>query len=235
MKLKRKPEKQDYISAVILVALIAIFAWLWTKYSDSIGALSGGDLISSAENLKKLILSYGNAGVLVLIFLHILQVLISVIPAAIVQIAGGLIYGIPFAVITGIIGVFIGTAITFYMSRLLGRRFVTLFVSEKNLDELEKRLSSNTSSLVLFLLYVIPFPKDFIAYFVGLTGMKASKLLLISTIGRIPGMFVAAYLGSNLISRNYIPLIAVTVFCCVSFIVAYIYKDKFFNFISKHK
>lgn len=235
MKLKRKIEKQDYVSAVIIVILIALLVMAWVRYSDTIGAIVDGDIVSSAENLKNLILSYGNKGIFVLIFFHILQVLISVIPAALTQIAGGLIYGIPIGMVTGIIGVFIGTAVNFYLSRLLGRRFVTLFVSQKNLYALEKKLSSNTSSLVLFFLYLIPFPKDFIAYFVGLTNMKASKLLLMSTVGRLPGMLVAAYLGENIIERNYIPLIGVSVFSCICFVIAYIYKDKFLNFLSKHK
>lgn len=233
MKLTRKPEAKDLISIVLLLLLLCLFVWIGVSYTRIYGEIKGGDMISSAENLKELVLSYGGAGVLIIILLHILQVVISVIPAAIVQFAGGMIYGMPVGMITGIVGVAVGTAISFSLARFLGRRVVTLFVSEKSLNKLEGVLSKDASVVVLFVLYIIPFPKDMIAYVVGLTKMKASKLFVISAVGRLPGMFTASYLGTHLFERNYPLLISVTVACCVISLLAYIFRDKIFKLIPK--
>ena len=57
--------------------------------------------------------------------------------------------------------------------------------------------------------------------------MKASKFFLIFAVGRLPGMFVASYLGSHILDRNYALLAVVTVVCCVSFCLCIFIRIKF--------
>lgn len=231
MKLKRKLQKRDWISIAGITLFVGLMAFLAGQYARAFGEINGGDMVETAERFRDIITSYGSMGIIILVFMHAFQVVVSVIPAAIVQFAGGMIYGLPLAMLTGAIGIAVGTAISFYASRLLGRRMVTLFVSEKNLEQMEMVMTKNVSSLLLLTLFIIPFPKDFIAYFVGLTRFKASKFFLISAVGRLPGMFVAAYAGTRIFSRNYVPLIIASALCAVSFAVAYIFRNRIIAFV----
>jgi len=235
MKLKRKISARDWISIVSILALLALFWWIGRSYIHTFGQVNTGDLASSAGNLREFILGYGSAGIAVLTCLHIIQVIISVIPSVIVQFVGGMIYGMPIGMVTSIVGISIGTAISFGLSRLLGRRIVTLFVSEKSLEKIEKLMSSNTSTFTLLMLFVLPTPKDFIAYIVGLTDMKASKLLIISAVGRLPGQIIATYLGEHILERDYVLLGIVIGVCVVFTVLFFVFRVRILAFIGRDR
>ena len=232
MKFTRKPEKKDWLSVCVILILLACFIWIGFKYISIYDELKGDGLISTAKNLQKAILSYGRAGLLVIVLLHALHVIVSVIPAALIQFAGGLIYGIPVGMAVGIIGVTAGTAVSFCLSRFLGRRILTLFMSDKTINKMDRLISNDMSYITLLILFIIPFPKDFIAYFVGLTSMSAFRFFMISAIGRLPGMFVATYLGSNVIDSNLTLTITVGLITLTALLLFYFFKDKLLDFLS---
>lgn len=233
MTFKRKLEKRDRLNIAVILILAGIFVWIGIEYTKMFGEIKGGDLISSAENLRQFILSYGNAGIIVTVFIHALHVIISFIPSALVQFVGGMIYGMGGGMLVGLIGIPIGTAISFYISRIFGRQVVTLFVSEKNMNKLGGVVSSDTSAMVLLFLFIIPSPKDFFAYFIGLTNMKASKFFIISFIGRLPGMIITTYFGAHVFDRNYALIISAAVICGIVSLIVYIFKDKILAAFSK--
>jgi uncharacterized membrane protein YdjX (TVP38/TMEM64 family) len=232
MKLIRKPEKRDLISICIILSLLGLFIWVGFRYFSMYEELKGDGLIATAKNLQEAILAYGSAGLLVIVFLHALHVIISVIPAALIQFVGGLIYGIPIGMAVGIIGVAVGTAVAFCLSRFLGRRILTLFMSDKTIDKMDKLISNDMSTIALLILFIIPFPKDFIAYFIGLTNINAIKFFIISAIGRLPGMFIATYLGANVIDNNLTLTIMVGGITLIALLFFYFFKDKLLDFVS---
>jgi len=148
-----------------------------------------------------------------------------------------MIYGFWWGMLVNIVGTAIGTAISFYLTRLLGRRVLTLFVSEKNIAKMEKVIDGNTSMLVMLVLFIIPSPKDFFAYFLGLTNMKASKYFLISLIGRIPGMLISTYLGVHILDAkpDYWLLIGCTVFAVSASVLFVVFKDKIMALLKRKK
>ena len=226
MKLARKIEKRDIINIVFIVIIAAIYIFIAVAYTKRFDEIKGADITSTAENIKDFILSYGGTGKIVIMLMQALHVIVSVMPGAIVQFAAGMTYGIVWAIIIGAAGNFIGTVITFYLARILGRRVVTLFVSEKKMNKIENVLSSGKSEAALWVLFIIPFPKDMLAYFMGLTNIKSSKFFLISTIGRLPGMFISTYLGMTLLSGNYALVITAAVLCGIVLSSLYIFRNK---------
>lgn len=226
MHFKRKPKASDWLNITVIVGLIALFAWIGLSYTQVFGKLDWRDLPGSAENMRQFMLSFGNVSLLIIVFLHALHVIISFIPSVMVEFVGGMIFGVPVGLITANIGIAIGTAVSFYLSRLLGRRVVTLFVSEKNMVKMEKLVSNKTSTLMLLILFILPTPKDFFAYFVGLTNMKASTFFLISFVGRLPAMIVATYLGSRVYDGNYVAVIAIIIVSSGGCLLFYLLKDK---------
>ena len=233
MKLARKIEKRDLLNIAFIIIVAAIYIFIAVAYTKRFNEIKGLDITSTAENIKDFILSYGGTGKIVIMLMQTLHVIISVIPGAIVQFAAGMTYGIVWAMVLGVIGNLIGTVITFYISRLLGRRVVTLFVSEKKISKIENLLSSGKSTAILWILFIVPFPKDILAYLIGLTNMRASKFFLISTIGRLPGMLVSTCLGMTLLSGNYALIIISAVLCVIVFSLLYIFKNKIIKHISK--
>jgi len=231
MKLKRKPEIIDWINIAVIIIFIGLFLWIGINFREKFRGIDNKDSLSFVENLRLFITSYGHIGILVTILLHSLHVVISFVPSVIVQFVGGLIYGMGWGMLTGLIGIPIGTAVSFYISRFFGRRAVSLFLSEKTIDKLDKIISNDTSSIVLLILFILPTPKDFFAYFVGLTNMKAPKFFLISIIGRLPGMLVATYFGAHVFDRNYLFIIGIALICSIFSLLLFIFKNKIFDFI----
>ena len=207
-RLKRKIEARDWLHIAVILLLIGLFAWLFKLYSGIVGETPGGSLMETAQAMQETIIGYGSAGLVIVTGLHALHVIISFIPAAAIQFVSGMIYGMGWGMVTGIVGTAIGTAVSFYLSRLLGRRVVTLFFSAKTIARVEEILAGTTSAFVLLALFILPTPKDFFAYFIGLTRMKAWKFFLLSAVGRLPGMFVTTCMSLNILEKPNLRLVA---------------------------
>lgn len=230
---KRKIEKSDVITFIVLTMLLALFVYVGFWYMRNYGDMSGG-LEVMAENMKSEILSYGTGGVFLFVFFSLLHVIISPIPAALVQFVGGVIYDLWWGILISQIGIAIGTIISYLLSKHLGKRIVTLFASTKTINKIENLMSSKSAAWVLFAMFLLPgFPKDFLAYAVGLTNMKLSKLLIISATGRLPSIIVSTYLGANVAVGNVTGIIVTIVISCVVFALLYIFKNKLMALISE--
>jgi len=235
MRLKRKLEKRDIVNVTAFLLFAAFIVFLGMEYMKVYGEIKGDSMLATAENLRQYLLSYGNAGLWIMTSLHALHVIVAFIPAALIQFAGSAIYGMTVGMLIGVVGMAVGTAITFYISRFLGKRMVTLFVGEKHLGKLEDKLSGGVSAVMLLFLFIIPFPKDFIAYFMGFTNIKASKFFLISAVGRLPGMLITSYLGAHVIGGEYKALMAVTGACGLLMALLFIYKNRIWEFMSRKR
>jgi len=250
--LKRKIEAGDIVRMVGILLFLGFAVWMTILFSQKFEVITAGggqtagqagaspvanfleNLLSSAQSLKDyIIVNFPRSGILVLTFLQFMQVVITAIPSSITSFASGMIYGWPMGVLISSVGSFAGTVLTFYLTRLLGRRVLTLFVSKKNIDKMENFVNADTSTLVLLILFIIPSPKDFFPFFIGLTNMKAWKFFLISIIGRIPGTFIGCYLGATVDNRNWALLIGVTVFAIVVSACFVIFNNRIMAFLKK--
>jgi len=235
--LKRNIERSDIIRIAGIALFLGLAVWGVAMFARSFGAITAAektgnflqDMQASAIQMKEYIaVQYPKAGVAVMLFLQALHVVASVIPSTIISFANGMIYGLWKGLLICTIGSAVGTAISFYLARLLGRRALTLFVSQKNIDKMEKMISGDTSAFLLLLLFIVPSPKDFFAYFLGLTNMKASKYFLISAVGRIPGTLTTIYLGTLALNQNpnYGLIIGCTVAALILTVLSFVFKDK---------
>ena len=101
-------------------------------YNFSIWAWQAG-ILQSKETLSEFILRAGIYGPPLFIVLQILQTVVPIIPGALTSVAGVFIYGHIIGTIYNYIGIVIGCAILFQMSRMYGPSFVQTVVSKKNL------------------------------------------------------------------------------------------------------
>ncbi|SHH79909.1 Uncharacterized membrane protein YdjX, TVP38/TMEM64 family, SNARE-associated domain [Clostridium collagenovorans DSM 3089] len=216
-----------------LLAVIVVVACIYIL-KDYIGPLV--IKFSDFETVRNFINKYENHSVLVFIILQILQVVIFAIPGEVIQISGGYLFGYLWGFVYSLIGITLGSAICFFIARTLGKKFVGKIISKEKILYYEEKLNSNRYRIGLFILYLIPgVPKDLLAYVAGISKISLSDFLMLSTIARIPALFLSSYFGSKVIERDMKSLIIVGIIVVIILVMTFIKKDKIMSYISEHK
>ena len=174
----------------------------------------------SLEALNAFLDRYHTTGIFVYLFLQILQILVPVIPGQAMQLAAGYMYILPLALFLTILGIALGTIISFTMSRILGYDAMVLFFGQNRMDEYVAKLNSKRAYLVIFLLYLMPgFPKDFICFAAGVSRIRLIPFLVLSVVGRIPALTLSLVIGRMTRAGSYTGAIVVCVVAVVLFLV----------------
>lgn len=196
-----------------------------------------GDWIKTFESLDDivaLINHYKGYSILVYILLQIVQIIISVLPGQAFQIAAGYLFG-PFAsVIYAMTGAIIGTAISFMLAKLLGRDMVHVIFSQDQVSYYVEKLNSKKAYVIVFLIYLIPgIPKDMVSYIAGISEMKFKPFIVLSALGRLPGMLGSILIGTLLYHEIYVGVGIVAVIAVLSFLMCVICRKKIFSAIDR--
>lgn len=157
-----------------------------------------------------MIQEWGQWAPVVTITLHVLQVLTAPIPGTAIDAVNGLLFGPWLGTLYSMTGLIIGSTIVMALTRRFGRPLVERFVDSKSVDRID-RLVEKRGSLVIFLVFLLPFlPDDAVCFLAGLTPIPLLELVLLAIIGRFPGVFVANLLGSQAQSLELWQWIVVT-------------------------
>ena len=163
--------------------------------------------------------------------LQALQVVISPIPGELTGVIGGYVYGVNFGFLFSTLGLTLGSWIAFELASIFGRPLVEKFVA-KNILEKFHFLATNAGAVISFLLFLIPgFPKDYLCYILGLTGMNLSTFLVVSTIGRMPGTYMLTMQGASIGSGQYETAIVITAISGAIVFIAYLYRSQLYHWI----
>lgn len=157
------------------------------------------------------------------------------------QFAAGYLYGFIPGLLFSCIGAVIGTSISFFLAKLLGKDAVHLFFGEERMAYFLERLNSKRAYTIVFLLYVIPgLPKDVVSYAAGISEMKFKPFLILSLLGRIPGMAGSLLIGAFYMKEHYIGMAIVAVLAVAAFCLCVAYRkginkylDRFYDKIAK--
>lgn len=218
-----KKQKNKIIGAVVfLIILIAL-----RKYT-----VEYAHYFRNPEDLRTLILSFGNYSFLAYIAIQIVQIIFFFIPGEFVQIAGGYIFGALNGYLLSFVGILIGSTLSFLLARVLGKRFVEKIVfSEdkwmfKKIEEMRKNPGSFKK--LIFIMYLIPgIPKDILGYICGITDITLKNFVVISMLGRTPALFISCFFGDNISSQNIVMLVIIGLLCAVIFVISVIKGRKF--------
>ena len=190
----------------------------------------------SIDDVEDFIAGYGHLSGLVYIVFQIFQVVISVIPGEVFQVAAGYLFGPFWGVIYAIIGCLLGEAVAFGLARVLGQGFVRLFMSEEQFIKYQERLNSNKAYTLCFILYLIPgIPKDILCYVAGASEIKFLPFLIISMVGRLPGLIGSIVMGSLVDKGNYTLAAVILGIACVAAVIGFIYRNKLSDFMDRLK
>lgn len=222
-------QKVPTLNIILLTIFLVVSAFITEKYAPSVTRL-----LSEPARFRDWIHSFGYYGVLVFIFIQILQIVIAAVPGEVVQIAGGYIYGTWLGTLYLIIGVIIGSVVVFYASRLLGYPLVQAVVTEKRLTHLRSLIENPKADIALFILFLLPgLPKDILSYIAGLTPINPLKFLIIAMLARVPALFVSAYIGTNLQTENYLTVIVFSSLAVILFFIGFYFKNQLIGGIHK--
>ena len=123
---------------------------------------------------------------------------------------------------------------TFCLAKWLGRDFVHLFFSKNKTEDYVQRLNSKRAYTIVFLLYAIPgIPKDVVSYAAGISEMKFKPFIILSLIGRLPGMIGSIMIGSMWHKEEYVGMIILAIVAVVAFFLCIIFRNKIHDMIDR--
>lgn len=218
----------------IIIGVFFLFMVLIIHYNGQI--LNIYSYFRDPEIIKNWLLSFGKMSTVVFILLQIFQVVVFFIPGEIVQAAGGFVYGTIMGTILSFIGILIGSVITFYLTRKYGLKIIRKIMRAENYKKLIKLLNKPKNKIILFTLYVIPgIPKDSLGFVAGVTNISMVNFIILSMIGRIPGILLMNYLGASISSHSYIRTIIMLLVTVLVFITGIWKKDSIIDYISQNR
>ncbi len=187
-----KPKTRRILALIAFPLLIAVLIVPTVIFRHEIWRL-----FTSADRLRDWISARGSVAPLVFMAVQAVQVIVFVIPGEVPQIAGGYLFGVWAGTLLSIAGIIAGSAIAFFLARMLGVPFVRALFPKEQVEKIGRLLDSPRSKAVFFLLFVIPgIPKDVLCYVAGLSPMRFPFFLLASLVGRLPGILGSSIIGN---------------------------------------
>lgn len=228
----KKIKQSDLIKLVGLVVFIvlitAIVVAIWPTLS--IVFEPGG-----VETLIELITSQGPLGVLILLGMQLLQIIVAFIPGEVVQIAAGMMYGPLWGSVVILVCCVLSSMVVYELVHKLGAPFVRSMVGEKQLLKFRQFELSGKFGVTVFILFLIPgFPKDVLTYIVPLSDMNLRTFLLLSTIGRTPGVIISTYAAAGLADGNIVTSVIIFVVAALIAIIVLLLRNRIIDAISRH-
>jgi uncharacterized membrane protein YdjX (TVP38/TMEM64 family) len=170
---------------------------------------------------------------LIFILLQIIQVVIAPIPGEPIEFLGGYAFGVWGGMLYSMIGLIVGSWIAFSVARILKKWALEKFVSPATMKKFDY-LIGHEGVVLSFLLFLIPgFPKDTLCYILGLTPMHMGIFLIVSTMGRMPGLWMITLEGAKVHQHQYKAFLVLFVISVLIILVFSIYRENIDRWIKK--
>ncbi|MDR0515139.1 MAG: VTT domain-containing protein [Coriobacteriaceae bacterium] len=229
--MNKRFEKADVFKFVGLMAFFLLMGivlhLLWPYLAD---LFKPGGIERTLESVR----GAGPAGVLILLGLQCLQIVVAFIPGEVTQIAAGLLFGPWLGGLVILVGCIIAGAFVFVLVHKLGAPFVQSVVPIRYLDKFRDFERAGRLNIVVFILFLIPgLPKDVFTYLVPLTDMRLRDFLLLSNIGRIPGIIVSTYAADGLAEGRFVESIVIFIVAAGIAIAGLLCREKIMGVLSR--
>ncbi len=122
---------------------------------------------------------------------------ILLLPGGVLAVGGGFFFGLWWGFLVVFVGNIVGAATSFAMSRwVAGQWFRRKLSQDPALRALEPAVQRESWKIVLLSQLHPLFPTSLLNYFYGLTRIRFRTYMLWASIGRMPGLFLYAYVGT---------------------------------------
>lgn len=193
-----------WIGALPWIVLVVIFVSVAVAYqvNDQFRSAMNElwDVLSSGDQdqIRAYLKDFGAWAPAVSIALMTLQAVFAPIPASVVQLSNGVVFGIAGGALLNIVGQMMGATLAFVISRSLGRSAAERLAGRIDEHGVIEHWLAAWGARALFVVRVVPgMPSDFVSYLMGLTRMSARKFLLVSLLGYIPQSIAYSWLGDQ--------------------------------------
>jgi uncharacterized membrane protein YdjX (TVP38/TMEM64 family) len=122
---------------------------------------------------------------------------VLLLPGGFLSIGGGFFFGLWWGFLITLVGNVGGAAISFFISRWIGRRWLhRRLMRNATLEALEPAVEREGWKIILLSQLHPLFPTSLLNYLYGLTTIRFRTCMLWVAIGQAPGLFLYAYLGT---------------------------------------
>ena len=203
---------------VVLVA-VAVLVGLF------VGAREYAPFLFDSRELRLWIRQFGVLAPLVFIGIQTLQVIVAPIPGQAVALVAGYLFGSVPGTVYSFVGVMLGSAIAFSLSKRYGRPFVENVLHEDVLARFDGFVEEvGVIGLIIFV--IIPgLPDDAVCFLSGLTKWRLRTFMVLIAVGRFPAYVLTVYAGSELAAGKLIPALGLICLLVVLSVVGY-YKQE---------
>ena len=180
------------------------------------------------EVIKHYILGFGPWALGVFIGLYTLNTISLLPPIGIMSLAAGFIFGPVKGTVALMMGAFLGTTATFFISRFFGGRFVDRIIKGKA-KEFEASLNKNGFKVILFIRLIPLIPWEVVNYASGISNIKYRDYIFATLLGIFPSVVIQTFFTDRLSNFNLKDptlLIAVGAFFLLGAIPAIYLKNK---------
>ena len=122
---------------------------------------------------------------------------VLLLPGGFLSLGGGFFFGLWWGFLIILVGNVGGAAISFFLSRWIGRRWLhRKLMRNRTLEALEPAVEREGWKIILLSQLHPLFPTSLMNYLYGLTTIRFRTCMLWVAIGQAPGLFLYAYLGT---------------------------------------
>ncbi len=170
--------------ALIILGLSAV--WLCRPYLSSAGL----------EAIVGRVHALGSLGPVLMILVYILACVVA-LPASILTLACGFLFGIWKGYLVVAIGSLLGASAAFWIGRTVAREWVKDRAAKHRLfSAIDRAVTQNGFKMVLLTRLSPAFPFNLQNFAYGVTGVSFREYVWASWIGMLPGTVLLVYLGS---------------------------------------
>lgn len=181
------------LSILLIVAIVIVFSLI----SYFVGRPLVREFRESPETFRDYVKSHGPLGPLIMICIMAMQVIVAFIPGEPFELGAGFVFGWLSGSLLCLAGTALASGLVFLAVRTWGVKIAELFFSRDKIKSYSFLQNEKKLDLLVFILFLIPgTPKDLLTYVVGLTPMKLTTFLLLTTLARIPSVVSSAVTGS---------------------------------------
>jgi len=209
-----KKTKDTILILLRAATALVLFAFVLANY----GKLKSFDIDGLLGDVENFWLAFA-----VIMGIYILKSLVFVVPASLVYVAVGALFGGFTACAVNMAGIFLEITVTFFLGSFLRSDTVErLLLKNKNGRKLMEMNLENKSWLLFSVRFLPVFPIDLVSLFYGASGRGYTKYALLSAAGIAPRVILFTLLG---VYFSALDLIVPVIVCAIPVgVAAYLIK-----------
>ena len=224
----QQPKKKNkWTGKIVIIALflVSVIVYLVVPpVNEAVNSIIKMFQTGNFSAMRSFIAQYGPYAMVVSSILMIFQSLAAPLPAFFITLTNANLFGWWQGCILSFVSSMAGAALCFFIARILGRDIVEKICTKGALKQIEDFFDKYGKKCIL-VARLLPFISfDVVSYAAGASEMRFKPFLILSAIGRLPGMAGSLLMGNLLEGEHYVGLGIVVVIAVIAFLTCIIFR-----------